>query len=997
MSEPKLITPLLANHIMGEPISEHHGVRCCPAMLKDTDNKYIVKIISIPASQVQLDALLLTGAYPSREDALRYFKELADATVEEARLLQKLSRLEGFQDYPSWQVEPMEDGTGYDVYLLGEYGLTLDRYLRRNALTHLQAVNLGLDLCAALSVCRRNGYLYVDLKPENIFFSDSNEYRIGDLGFISLSSLKYASLPDKYRSAYTAPEITDAYSALNTTLDVYAVGLILYQAFNDGKLPETGTEPASPAYADYEMAEIILKACALNPEDRWEDPMQMGQALVSYMQRNSVNDTPIIPVPEPEPTEPEEVEEEGVEEVLPEENLESEVPQNGAEEIPVVEENISDESEETDAVEEEADSESEEFPAVEDGSGPDEDPGDLDQFIIDGFEHDETAPAEEDTADLDTDALSDEMGEILAQADDLIAHTPPEPVVAPEPVEIPMPDPILPEQEPESGEADTEQAQADTEEVTQVAEDETAEETEPADAPAPKKKLRGLIGALIAVLILLLLAVGAFYYYENYYLQHIYGIDVTSREDQLTVALNTEIDNSLLTVYLTDTYGNTLPQSVADNKAHFENLHSGTSYKVTVEIEGFHKLVGSTTASHTTDTETNIVTFTAIAADTDGSVILNFSVQGPDNTNWYVKYSADGEAEQTALCTGHMATITGLDVGSIYTFRLVPEADLYVVGNQTLEYTALPVIYAENLAIRGFDSGRLMVTWDAHESIAVESWTVRCYNETFDITFTVTENQALIEVPDVSQSYTVDVKAEGMTVSKWTSVSANSITFKDIAFDDSKAGEVTVTWDYEGTAPADGWMLMYAVDGSEKYIVKTQTNSCVISPLIPGGNYSVSFVLSDDITVFGGSASYTAPVAESFSAYGVKASQFTFNMCPTPEDVGWIWWDMWSGYYTNTLITGQKASFVISVDGTIEKSADEIPTLFVIKNADGVPISVTEGRCRKWNDMWRQNHTELDMPYTPTTPGAYTVDIYFSGQFVASISFSITAQPLAES
>ena len=74
MSELKLISPLLDNFNMGDPISEHDGVRCCPAMKKGTDERYIVKVISIPASRTKLDPLLLTGAYPSEEAALNYFK-----------------------------------------------------------------------------------------------------------------------------------------------------------------------------------------------------------------------------------------------------------------------------------------------------------------------------------------------------------------------------------------------------------------------------------------------------------------------------------------------------------------------------------------------------------------------------------------------------------------------------------------------------------------------------------------------------------------------------------------------------------------------------------------------------------------------------------------------------------------------------------------------------------------------------------------------------------
>ena len=94
MSGPKLISPLLDHFAIGEAISEHNGVRCYPAMRDDSDEKYIVKVVSIPASQVQLDALLLTGAYRDQASALAYFKELADSVIQEADVLQKLSKLD---------------------------------------------------------------------------------------------------------------------------------------------------------------------------------------------------------------------------------------------------------------------------------------------------------------------------------------------------------------------------------------------------------------------------------------------------------------------------------------------------------------------------------------------------------------------------------------------------------------------------------------------------------------------------------------------------------------------------------------------------------------------------------------------------------------------------------------------------------------------------------------------------------------------------------------
>lgn len=1011
MSEPKLITPLLADHIMGDPISDHHGVRCCPALMKDTDEKYIVKIISIPAARSQLDAMLLTGACRSEDDALHYFQQQAEAVTGEAELLTKLSNLEGFRAYEAWQIEPMDGEIGFDVYLLGKYSMTLARQLRLGCLTHLAAVNLGLDLCAALSVCRRNGYLYVDLKPENISVTENKEFRISDLGFVSLSSLKYTSLPDKYRSAYTAPEIADAFSSLNTTMDIYAAGLILYQVFNGGELPGADGELTPPAYADYEMSKIILKACAAVPEERWQDPQEMGQALASYLQSTTVNDTPIIPVAEPEPeipetpadvadpSEPESEDASAVEEPISEV---SEEQLSDVEEIvdnsPVSNDDMEDETSDPHNNESLAEDEPQ-IPEEEDL--PKDELEEAEQFVIDGFLFDDSLSDSVPEEDL----FSEEVSEMLAQADDLIAHKTPDPVVAPEPVEVPMPEPIPvdPEPEPlpetEQLTLQPEETEADEPESEPVIEDQSKPErfeTAPKRKSADRKKLSVIIGTLITVLIILILATGGYYYYQNYYIQSVQGVSAEVFEDRAVITLDTDIDNSLLTVVCTDTYGNSRQQQVENNTAVFDLLNAGTTYKVTLLISGHHKLIGNTTTNFSTATQTNIVSFSAIASDTDGSAILNFSVQGPDSNNWYVFYSTEGEAERSVTCTGHMANITGLTVGSTYTFRLVPESELFIVGNETLEYTALPVIYAENLTIHGYDSGKLMVTWAMPEGVSVDSWTVRCYNTNgFDYTTTVTDTQIAIEGLDYTQDYTVDVKAAGMTVSKWTSITANSITFKDIILNDSVPGQLTISWDYEGTTPADGWKLSCSIAGYESYVIACESNTATIFPVIPGGEYSFGFILPEGVSAFGGTAQYTAPYAE-FNSYGISAEDFTFRMCWTPEEENWRWYYLWEQDFTNTYSVGDRASFVIHADGQIEDAVVEIATLFIIRNAEGVPVSVTTGKTLQWATMWNENYTELDMPVMPTASGDYTVDIYFNQNFVTTVSFSITEEAAEE-
>jgi len=1035
MSDLTLISPLLDGYIMGDPISDHHGIRCCPAMTKDTEDKFIVKVIAIPASQVQLEALLLSGAYSSKDSALQYFSELAEDIHQEAAVLQKLSKLEGFVPFDAWQTVPMEDGTGYLVYLLSPYRAALERYMNRNPMTQLDAVNLGLDLCTAMTACRRSGYLYVDLKPGNIFITNNSEYRVGDLGFIRLSSLKYASLPDKYRSAYTPPEITDAYSALNDTLDIYAIGMILYQIYNGGTLPQlhenASEQMTPPAYADYEMAEIILKACALKPEDRWQDPAQMGQAIVSYMQKNGIHNTPIIPQPETEEN-PQPEEEIPAPELsgasTPESELAEPVAEESADEpsdetpdeVSADEENISEEESEVQPEESETKTQSEEaaFDAEETDNVPVIDPdfelaeiADVPENIEPPAEQEEEyeqdilaefldTPDEDSLAILDSDDLSEDTSEILAQADELIAHTPPEPVVQPEPIEVPIPPRITPTPSipeiPESIPQESQEVSSSTPEAPETQEVLKKAVTTPVikeRAPTlPKKKKRhtGLIVALVLLLLLGAGFLGGRYYYENYYLQTIRGIVLRGTENQLSVSLDTQTDNSLLTVICTDTYGNAMRIIPQNNVAVFSSLRPSTTYRISVEISGFHQLIGNTTGSYTTATQTSISSFNAVTGAEDGSVILNFTVQGPEASAWRVRYWAEGVEEKTMDFSGHMVTINGLSVGKEYTFKLEPVTTLYVIGNDTVTYTASKIIYAQNLKTNGFHNGSLTATWSAPEGITVTSWTVRCYNTAdFDSTITVTEPEAIFLGLDPALAYTIEVVAAGMTQGSRTFISANSITFKDIQVDASNRNQLSVTWNFEGAPPNDGWLLLYTADGNEPQVIPCAENKAVISPLIPGAHYEITIQPPAGTTVFGGSYTYDAPAAPLFSGYMLTAQDMVFSMCKTPEKEDWDRTDVKPSDYTNQFLLGEKASFVIQLNHEYNTSNDQIPILFVIRDAKEVPI-ITSTVTRTWTYMWYRGFGEMDIPVMPQDAGSYTVEIYFNGSFVSSQTFVIS-------
>lgn len=1027
MSEPQLISPLLDGFVMGDPISSCHGVQACPAMHLETDKKYIVKIISLPANQAKLEALLLTGAYSDRESALEYFKEQADGVLVEAELLEKLSKNEGFVSFDNWQMVPMEENeTGFDIYLLGQYRPTLEGVLDGNEMTHLQAINLGLDLCAALSVCRRYGYIYSNLKPSNIYLCNEREFRIGDLGFLSLDSLEYASLPDKYHSDYTSPEIVDAFSALNGTMDTYALGLILYQAYNDGILPPLGIQLEAPRYADPALSEIILKACAVDPAERWQDPAQMGQALANYLQSNTVNDTPIAPAPVEEETEeiaeifPDEDTEPSTEDILAEvdqamENAPAIVPAPAAESAETAEvEKVVEQAEEiteTDECEsepeipeevtaEETDTDISEVetpePTETDNSSPEESAAEMETET-----DDEAAP---ETLEEESEHL-DETAQMLAQADDLIAYQLPDPPVAPEPYEVTLPEPpVVIEEEPEEPEESAEveaQAEEITEEDAEESDDAETEETIVEETPEfveeevaeddqqPKPKRKGLAVFAIVLSIVLFISLAVALAYQFLYIQTIDKISLRGREDHLSVILTTDIPDDKLIVKCVDPHGNALTANVESGVATFVGLKPGTKYTLEVRINGFHKLIGETTQSYTTGMQTTINGFYASTGPEDGSVILSFTQQGPDSSQWTVTYSAAGEVERSATFSGHMVTLTGLTIGKEYTFKLSSVSDLYLSGTDEVTYTISKLVYAKDLRVLGLTSDGLAIAWNTPEGVSVPKWYIRCYNEAgYDVSKTTTDNIIYFEGLDTTTAYTIEVTAEGMTMGSRIQLSANPLFVKNIKVDASNRNALKVTWDYEGTAPSGKWVLYYSIDGStEQNMITCEENSCIIAPWIPGAHYTISISASGS-AVLSDIVEYDAPPAAPFNGYLISSENITFSMCKTPDKPEWNHNDVAADDYTTTFQTGVSASIIMQLDRGTSKVDDIVVTLYVVRDADGKLVSA-KYESRTWDDMWYDYYGELTLPEMPKTLGNYTVDIYFNGTIATTQSFTI--------
>ena len=302
------VSPLLDAMEVGECFAQHDGAACYRILHPESGREFVLKHISVPAGEEQVEALLLTGAYASQEEADAYYRKEAEALVREAENRKKLLDCPYILPFLGVQMEK-KAGVGYDVYAVLPKRNSLEGYLNENAVSHLRGINMGIDLCVALAALREEGYVHGNLKPGNVFFSDTGRFLLGDFGLISTEDMQYAVLPEQYRSSYSAPELS-GFLGLNETVDIYSLGMILYRIYNGNHAPfedeKTGARAAearrlagealpAPIYADYELAEIILKACAFEPAERYQSPEEMRVELEQYMRRNAVSDHLIVP------------------------------------------------------------------------------------------------------------------------------------------------------------------------------------------------------------------------------------------------------------------------------------------------------------------------------------------------------------------------------------------------------------------------------------------------------------------------------------------------------------------------------------------------------------------------------------------------------------------------------------------------------------------------------------------------------------------------------
>ena len=239
-----------------------------------------------------------------RQGASSYFRETVVALNREIALMNKVKGHSNIVSYEDHDVIEHTDGIGWDILIRMELLTPISQYFKQFDTIPRQAVlRLGIDLCRALEVCEKYSIIHRDIKPANIFISDTGDFKLGDFGVARTASASTGASTFAGTVNYMAPEVfrREKYTA---SVDTYSLGLVMYQLLNANRMPfyppypqpltalakerahdrRLAGEPLpDPVNASGPLADILRKACAPVPADRFASPTEMRLALEAVL------------------------------------------------------------------------------------------------------------------------------------------------------------------------------------------------------------------------------------------------------------------------------------------------------------------------------------------------------------------------------------------------------------------------------------------------------------------------------------------------------------------------------------------------------------------------------------------------------------------------------------------------------------------------------------------------------------------------------------------
>ena len=260
-----------------------------------------LKVITVPQSSAEVRSVISEGMSVSQAEA--YFHGIVEELMHEFSIMFKLKGTANVVSCEDLRVLEHPDGIGWDILIRMELLHPLLPYVYQHPMARRDIIKLGIDICKALELCQRYNIIHRDIKPENIFISDNGDYKLGDFGIARTIERTTSGLSKKGTYSYMAPEVY-AGREYGFSVDTYSLGLVLYRMLNKNRGPFLPQPPEAitfssreqalgrrisgealprPFYGEGRLGEIVLKACAFDPKDRYSSPQQLRQELEAIL------------------------------------------------------------------------------------------------------------------------------------------------------------------------------------------------------------------------------------------------------------------------------------------------------------------------------------------------------------------------------------------------------------------------------------------------------------------------------------------------------------------------------------------------------------------------------------------------------------------------------------------------------------------------------------------------------------------------------------------
>ena len=266
--------------------------------MKDEQEEFCaIKIMKVPGTQSDLEELYLQ--MNSRDSLKKYLESIIEDYSKEIDVMYSLHNHPNIVQIMDHVMQ--EVGVGWVIFIQMELLDPLNRTLSRNLrqMGEEEVIRVGIDICKALQSCHSRSIIHRDIKPENIFVDGQGNYKLGDFGTARTISKTMGSMSTKGTYSYMAPEVYLG-GKYDARADIYSLGITMYRLLNRNRDPfvdplkqivtygersaalkrRMDGEPLPPAIdASKKMQQLLTKACAFRPEDRFTDAEQFLHVL----------------------------------------------------------------------------------------------------------------------------------------------------------------------------------------------------------------------------------------------------------------------------------------------------------------------------------------------------------------------------------------------------------------------------------------------------------------------------------------------------------------------------------------------------------------------------------------------------------------------------------------------------------------------------------------------------------------------------------------------